>query len=304
MRHDQMVATIKACVPGFEVHQSRKIVTGWEYDILDVNNKFIFRFPRYRGSWPRLLKEASLLASISDSLQIETPRYEFVWKGSKAYPKRFGAYRKIPGTPCTFDNFRKRWSARLGKDLGRFLTELHSLARNYSTKKIPEFSPHKWAESSRRYLLGVRKYAYPSLTDKQKIQCERLWSMLLRDIENSGFNPSLIHGDLTDGNIPIDGLTGRLTGVVDWGDALYADPAFDFVGAYEISKSLCSRALEAYRLPKSGFARRIQLYALSIPFGEIAWGAKQRSERYTRIGTRHLAKLGPKIDNLFPAEAQ
>jgi aminoglycoside phosphotransferase (APT) family kinase protein len=40
--------------------------------------------------------------------------------------------------------------------------------------------------------------------------------------------PALLHGDLGDGEVFVDPLTGAVTAIVDWGNALCGDPLYDF----------------------------------------------------------------------------
>ena len=63
------------------VCSARRIMTGWEYAVLEVNGEYIFRFPRFKDSWKRLSKEIVLLNALSDRLHVQAPIYEYIWPG-------------------------------------------------------------------------------------------------------------------------------------------------------------------------------------------------------------------------------
>jgi len=288
MNQRLMASEIEACTP-LRVRNFRRIMTGWEYAVLEVNGEYVFRFPRFRDSWKRLSKEVSLTTSLSGRLPVQVPTYEYTWPGDRSHPQRFAGYRKIMGVPCTDYNYRRSWLESLGEDLGRFLTELHALRLPQKVLSgLKKHTPRTWAKNSRKFYGEIRRYAYPLLTDDVRARAKSVWTGLLSTFEAAKFNPSFIHSDLTGGNIICDPMTGRLNGVIDWPDAQVADPALDFVGIFQVNRRLGESVLGRYGLAKSGFMERIELYLKTIPYGEITWGVKQKSNHHVKIGLRHL----------------
>jgi aminoglycoside phosphotransferase (APT) family kinase protein len=56
----------------------------------------------------------------------------------------------------------------------------------------------------------------------------------------------LVHGDFSDDNVLVD-VRGRLAGVIDFGDAMVADPAIDFAAiADDLGEGMLQRVLAAY----------------------------------------------------------
>lgn len=285
-----MVSEIEACTP-LQVRTCRRILTGWEYSVLEVNGEYIFRFPRFRDSWRRLSREVSLVNYLSTRLSVRLPVYEFVWSGDRRHPQRFAGYGKIQGVPCTDYNYRGAWLEDLGQDLTRFITELHGLRLPpKALGNLKRYTPKTWARNSRKFYGEIRRYAFPLLSKDVRGRASSFWADLLSTFENVEFEPKLIHADLTGGNIICDPKTGRLNGVVDWSDAQVADPALDFVGLFQVNRRLGQFVLDRYKWGKSGFLERIELYRETIPFGEVAWGMRQKSDRHLRIGLRHLQK--------------
>lgn len=88
----------------------------------------------------------------------------------------------------------------------------------------------------------------------------------LREVDwDSGYAGPLrfVHGDFRDGNLIVDPASGRLVGVIDWGNAAVGDPALDFMTlvlwrGWEFTH----RALGAYELPTDDqFLDRVRYHA-------------------------------------------
>ena len=286
-----MVSAIEACT-GVKVRSHRRINTGWENYVIEVNDRYIFRFPRFQTSWKRTKKEILLTPLLAKHLRAHVPEYKFVWEGDRKFPERFAGYRKIEGEPLTERNFRHAWLPTLGRDLGKFLTELHGLRLPRAVSpEVPSYTPKSWAMNTREFYQKVRRYAYPALSADAREKADTFWSRLLSNFETADFDPTFIHGDLTGGNVILD--RGAMRGVIDWGDAEFADPALDFVGFFQTDRRLGRAVLESYRKETRGFLDRIDLYLKTIPFGEVAWGVQQRSDYHRWLGLKHLAHWTP-----------
>jgi len=289
MEPRSLVSELEACIPALRVKRYRRITKGWEHIVLEVNGEYIVRFPTLRGGWARLQREMALLPWLSPRLSATVPRYELVWPGSRSHPQRFAGYRKIAGTSLSRNAFRARWVDQLGEDLGRFLTGLHGLRLpGELSDLVPRYTRNSWVEAEPKYYRQARTLVYPLLDAETRRRADLFWTRYLDHFPTVEFEPSLIHSDLTSGNIIIDRSTGRLSGVIDWGDVKVGDPALDFMGSFEVSRSLGERALAGYGREKSGFRERIDLYLVSSAFGEVAVGVQTGTEKFTQIGLKHI----------------
>jgi aminoglycoside 2''-phosphotransferase len=275
--------------PSLQAVKYRTIATGWENLVLEINEEYIFRFPLFRGGWTRIQEEMVLLPWLSRELTFAVPNYEYIWPGSRRHPERFAGYRRIHGIPCTKGVFRKKWTTRLGGDLGHFITELHNVRPPLTaSSSIPKYNPKTWAGLREKFYRRVRKLAYPLLDVQTRRKAEIFWEASLDQFSKANFEPVLIHSDLRGGNTIFDPKTGGLTGIIDWGHVAVADPALDFMGSFEINRHLGERALESYGRGTSGFLERIELYLKTVPFGEIVWGVQTGALRFTRMGLKHI----------------
>ena len=287
-----MGKTIEKCFPGFKVRRATRILSGWDNIVLDMNGEYIFRFPRFRESEKNLRKEIRLLPVLSRYLSTRVPKYEFVWRGKRDYPHWFAGYQRIEGIPMTIGGFRKVWTRKLAVALGGFLSELHSLRIPRSKLKgVPLYTPKEWLRQRRLLHRRIKRIVYPLLDRDTRKQTEAFWEKQLEDFKDITFDPTLIHGDLTSRNILFDPTKQELTGILDWSDTLFGDPAYDFAGLYKINPSLGEKTLQEYRREKSGFTSRIPWYVDTMPFHEIIWGVTQNSEEYTNQGLTHLSRM-------------
>jgi aminoglycoside 2''-phosphotransferase len=280
---------IESCFPDIRVANCRRITTGWENSVVEINGDYIFRFPRLKGRWTRMQEEIALLRWLSRVLTVSVPKYEFVWQGNRKHPRRLAGYRKIAGVPISRQALRHGWADRLGRDLGGFLSELHGLRLpGEILEMIPTYDQKSWAEGQTRFHRRARRYVYPLLDAETRSRAEAFWTDFLERSSKVEFAPVLIHSDLTSGNIIVDPSTGRLNGVIDWGDAKVGDPAVDFVGLFELSRLLGEITLTNYRRTKKEFKERVELYLLSASFGEVAWGVQAGVKRSTLVGLKHI----------------
>ena len=75
--------------------------------------------------------------------------------------------------------------------------------------------------------------------------------------------PVVLHGDFMPDNIIVDPGSGRLVGIIDWGNATLGDPALDFIWlVLWRGWDFALAVLDAYQLPvDDGFVERMRFHA-------------------------------------------
>ena len=284
----KLALEIENCASGIAVNDCRMINSGWDNLVLEVNRRHIFRFPRFRGGWARILKETNSLPLISPKLTVDVPEYRDMWAGSKQYPWKFAGYRKIPGVSCAELRYLNDVVA-LGRDLGHFLTELHRIRQSDKIMEyVPRYDTETWSKSRIAFHHRVQRLVYPLLDGSTRSAGEEFWGRSIELMSKADFVPTLIHSDMRAGNIILDPTTSRLKGIVDWDNVAVGDPALDFMGAFEVSERLGTEALRSYGRDARGYVDRAKIYLKTVPFGEIAWGVQIDSKRFVTEGMRHL----------------
>lgn len=290
MKLGNIVSKIEAQT-GIVVRSSRRIVTGWEYLVLEINGRYIFRIPYSPDRWPRLKSEVSLVNSLSSHVSVPLPQYEFMAQKHAKDFQPFAGYQKLEGVPCNAANFRMSWTESLGPSLGKFLSELHSIdTSDRAFRKLERQSPRSRILAFRRRHKKIRELAFPLIDRADQEKSEKVWIALLRELRQTDFEPSLVHDDLMGSNILVNQLTGKLTGILDWSDAKVGDPAADFAGLMSVNRKLGELALEHYKGNRSGLRERSGLYLSYIPLSEITWGVSQGSKRIIRIGLSNFRR--------------
>ncbi len=282
---------IERCFPDLRVKHSRRIVTGWENFVLEVNREYIFRFPKFRQTEKRLRNEVEFLPALTNRLSTPIPNYEFVWKGDRKYPHWFGGYKKLEGVPASIHPFKTEWTRPLAREISRFLKELYSVRVPHKRfQGIPRYSPEEWHRSLRQQHRKIRRIVYPLLGSELRARSSGFWRTLFADFGGADFRPRLIHGDLSTENILFDPSTLKLTGILDWGYAQVSDPALEFAHLFMHNPGLGQEVLKLYRTHGSDFEKRVHWYVESEPFYDIMWGVEHHWEKAKKQGMRQLTR--------------
>ena len=103
---------------------------------------------------------------------------------------------------------------------------------------------------------------------------------------------ALVHGDLGCGHLLAD-AAGRLAAIIDWGDALIADPAYDLAALLaNCPRGFAERAIEAYEGPVTGdpdMRRRAAFYVDALPVWQVHFGGDINGGEERRVGVRRIA---------------
>jgi aminoglycoside phosphotransferase (APT) family kinase protein len=188
----------------------------------------VVRVARHAEAAAALRREACVLARVADGLPLPVPRPTFA---EPAAGCAFSVHAEVTGTVLT----RRRW-ARLpaaareaaASDLARFLGALHALpAAAAAGCGVPTIDRAAWAARLRE---GAAGRLYPRLPDGLR---RRLDAALARWSTAAAPPPAVLHRDIAPGHVLFEPSSGRLTGVIDFGDVALGDPARDLVYVYE-----------------------------------------------------------------------
>ena len=261
--------------PDLRVEQYEFAGEGYDSVALLVNGEYIFRFAKRPDVAVRQAREADLLPLLVDRLPLTVPRYTHVW-ADPAWPgKRIVGYRMVPGEQLFPDRARPEHRATQAKQLGDFVNALHAVpveeARRHGALGGDTGS---WRTEYRRFYDEAREHMIPLFDAHERSAIEAFWLGFLDDDACFAFAPTLVHRDLNTEHILYDPASGRLTGVIDWGDASIGDPAIDFTAVRrELGEDFSRRMLAVYRhLCDASFVRRMDFYDRLTPFHEIRFG--------------------------------
>lgn len=203
----------------------------------------VVRVARHAEAAAALEREACVLPEIAHLLPLPVPRPTFYRAGEGC---AFSVHRRVPGAALT----RARWE-RLAPplrdgaaaELGRFIDALHSLpvagARGCG---VPVLERSAFA-TPLRARVGRLAGWLPAEALARLSAALTLWSTAPPDAA-----PVLLHRDIAPGHVLFDAGSGRLTGIIDFGDLAIGDPARDFIYLYEdFGSALLAAVLRHYR---------------------------------------------------------
>ena len=235
---DEARALIAAQFPQFAQSSLEHYSQGWDNVAYLVDGKYIFRFPQRAVAGSLIEREIDFLPEIASQVPVKTTAPIFAGHAAQDYPWRFAGYERVPGdTACSRDLTLEERGA-LAEDLAHFLRALHSIDAGKFQPPLPNDDIGK--------------------LDPQRLQV---------DEEPLGGKHSVVHGDLYARHLILDDAS-RLTGVIDWGDLHYGNPAVDLSVVHMM-------------IPSRYFGRFLDIY------GEV----DEKTWRFARHRARHHANM-------------
>lgn len=195
--------------------------------------------------------EAALLEAIAPRLPLPVPAPVAAEPGC-------AILERVPGRPLL--ELPRPERGRYAPALREFVRALHALDVDAPVDDAP---PEEWLEEARATWEQVRSEA-PGLEPRLVAP-------------PPAEQPVFIHGDLGAEHIFVH--EGRVSGVIDWGDAAYGDPAIDH-----------GRLLRDVG-PAAGAGERARFYALCTAIEDLAFGLETGRDAYRDNALEALAAL-------------
>ena len=176
---------------------------------------------------------------------------------------------------------------RLAREVGAALTALHAVpVEEARAIGVPERD------------LGEELYApmveacLPHLGPRGRAWIEGRFAEFIDGGGSHGAPRTLVHGDL-DASHLLAAADGRLAAVIDWADALIADPAYDLAGLLAgCPPAFAERAIASYDGPASrdpDMRRRAAFYVDALPLWQVRYGGDIDGGAERRRGIRRIA---------------
>lgn len=213
-------------IPDLVIHQWAFVDQGQNSLVAIINGELVFKFPRYRHVMEELKKESNLLPIISSHVTLEVPVPRYSSFESEEPGQAFVGYRIITGTPLERALFWQLENKQaLAAQIGGFLQELHGLPADclgdVGLEKRDGFA--YW----RHMLMQIEKSVFPHIRPESREQIIESFRRFLNNNQNFQYKPVLTHGDFGTSNIIYDAKAGKISGVIDFGQAALDDPAID-----------------------------------------------------------------------------
>lgn len=222
----ELAAVATAAVPGLTPTAfSSALDDPADFDsalLLDSEGKrWRVRSPRHAEASARLETEFLVLRAFAPGIRAELPFLMPTVAGSV----RLGSlstfvYSHLSGTTRSVEELTAG-PERLAREIGVALAAIHDLPHSLvSNADLPSYTPNEFRQ--RR----LNELDQAATTGKIPPSLLLRWEHALEDVSLWRFNPCVVHGDLHEDNLLVDG--NRVTAVTGWTDLRIGDPADDF----------------------------------------------------------------------------
>lgn len=243
---------------------------GWTNDVLIADEHIIFRFPKNSESAENLKKEMFFLPKLKNLLSINIPDFKYFSEDSGSI---FCGYEMIKGIfleKDIFESLPHDEKIFLCNEIGIFLSELHSFPENILKNYFGEDSSELQFLKLKNELIKKAGFLF---SEKEIKKIHIFFDSFINLMKKSNYKSSLIHGDLSSDHILYKNK--RLSGVIDFGDMNYSDPAYDFTGLFLcFGEKYFKYILNFYSgITDDNFNKRIKkFYIPKIPIHSILYG--------------------------------
>jgi aminoglycoside phosphotransferase (APT) family kinase protein len=257
----------------------------------EVNDTYVFRFPKAHTNVVDLQRELLILPIVRTHSTLPVPQPDFV-----PTDRSYVGYRKLPGRILMYaaQDISASTGAAMGRQLGPFLSRIHGIpmaAFDSSAVKRESMCLEDCLASARddyvkastgiptRYVAGIERFLDAS-------PAAEAWSGA------SVFS----HNDLGSEHILVQ--NGVVSGIIDWGDTAFTDPAYDFGLLYrDLGPTVLEASLEGYSRVQSDekdqIRRRARFYGRWRVLENIAYGLEPQHTEYLNAARRSLTWLFP-----------
>ncbi|MFJ7831941.1 phosphotransferase [Peribacillus sp. NPDC097284] len=220
---------IKHQFPDVGLEKVRQIGEGFDNTVIQLNEEYVFRFPRRPIAVTLIQVENKLLPSLAGNLPLAIPEPVFFGEPSSSYPYPFTGYKMVKGHLPVKETMESKISSAI--KFAHFLKVLHGFP--VPTAKQLGVQPdgmRRLDVSFRQDSLDEQLLALVGLGYSEQAHAV---STYLKDLDASyeGTCDTLVHGDIHVRNVLLD-AQGVLMGIIDWGDVHIGHPAIDFSFLY------------------------------------------------------------------------
>ncbi len=242
---------------------------GWTSRVYIIEDgRFVVKFPRteiVKKEYEQEIKILKLLENLSNKVQVPKIR----WIGDNL---DYLGYEGIIGQTfdTIIDNLNSIEKVDLGRQIGSFLTQLHSLKLNDAPVFSMQYEISQFQNSYQTVLPTIKTY----FTNEEQ---SKLKAFMLEDmpaaITKLGSDTTLCHGDLGYWNLIIS--DNNKVGIIDWGDIGYYDKSKDFLGLED--QEILDSALSTYGV-NDNLKQKILIRQKALPFLDLSYFVKNNIE--------------------------
>lgn len=210
------------CYPQLEIQSLQLLGIGWDNTVWVTGEGIAFRFPRREIAFDGIRREIALLPEIAPHLPFAIPDASHPGAPSELFPWPWFGSHTIEGREIADFQLDENARSQLAADLGTFLRCLHGL----SVPQVDGLPIDPMGRSDMTIRVPKARTALDELDTSGALTSRAATMLAAAKALPSPDDCVLAHGDLHLRHLLID-ETGRMSGVIDWGDVCRAPPAVD-----------------------------------------------------------------------------
>ncbi|MGW5942524.1 phosphotransferase family protein [Streptomyces celluloflavus] len=229
-------------IPAEEV---RPIPSGVANHVYLLGDHMVLRIPRTEAFVADLVKEAAVIPAARRA-GVRTPEVITFDDTRSEMNVPYMVLGRAPGVDLAQLELSETATQKVLHQVGRELAKLHQLSptappATATAMELPGVPVDRAAEDPRSLVARLLAYGY---LDASAARWLTEWFNRLSEHLPAEPQQTLVHGDIAPQNLLVSPRTADLTGIVDWGDAQWADPATEFA---KFPLSAVPAMLDGYR---------------------------------------------------------
>ncbi|SIS63546.1 phosphotransferase family protein [Salimicrobium flavidum] len=274
--------------PNLKIDQIEMNEIGQNNTVLIVNERFVFRFPKYLEGIEKLKKETKVLEHIGKRVSLPIPEPKYIHFESGVVGEVFTGYPLLSGTPLWPSEIKKVKKEvqiqKIAEQLVRFLSDLHS--QPVDDLDVKKQRMEDLRHSTEKLYEAFKEKLFPYMKETSKKEVARNFEVFISDKKTLNFEPVLIHGDFGASNILWDAEREAVSGIIDFGETEVGDPAYDFAGlSASYGRSFLEKCLGLYTSDDT-IMKRIEFYQSTFALQEALHGVENNDQKAFEEGMR------------------
>lgn len=286
---EELSRMVGGCAP-LALRSVRRLAQGWDNHVFRVDRDYAVKVSKDEQGARKLLKEGCVIRYARARLGEVAPKLVALCGGVyRGVERTILVYEWIAGRTLA-EKPRRARSHLLCAALAKTLREVHEMGvPEECVGLVPSYTtPKLWAGFIRgeahRLIEMARGRVGSGLAEAVLARVEEHARLL----EESGFQPKSVHGDIDPRNILVD-RGGRLVGLIDWGEFAVGDPAIDYAGLF-FDPHLGRHVLELQTEEEPGsLIPRVRFHWAFVPLYWAAYGVARGDRGLAALGLKELA---------------
>jgi len=202
---------------------------GWDFWAFRAADSVV-RLPKQADAdgTVKLQREAAAAKLIAPRLPVQISVPELHQGAGEAM---FSVHAMVPGVPLR--SLKRPAAVGFGRALRGFIEALQAVPVEEALaigldvvdgSLLPQFITEDWEQHVRS--------VFPLISCEARTYAELQHRLMLEDDQLFDYEPRICHHDIDDRNVLADPETGKLTGVIDFGDVNLSDPAREYIWAF------------------------------------------------------------------------